>query len=407
MSTIWIICQYAMSPESGGYLRHHFLARELGQAGHDVYIIAARVNHLMTHPNAKRDTLFREQGDGYTMVRLETIDYPHAHHKKRILGWAQFGWQLLGLMRRGLPKPDSVLYSSPNLLGFLGAERVARKVGARLVFEIRDIWPLTLTHVGDVSPNHPLIRLMQWIEDRAYRVSDAVISTLPNACEHMVSRGMDRAKFHWIPNGANLDDDDMRHALDPDVAAQLPQKRFLVGYVGTHGEANYLDPILDAAALLKKHTDIGLVMVGGGRCKPALQARAAAESLDNITFIDPIPKQQVQAMLARFDVCVLSMLPSPLYRFGVSLNKLTDYFVAAKPVIYAAETGNYNPVGANDVGLSVLPGDPEAIAEAVTKLQALSPENRAAMGQRGLECIRRQYDYTRLGIWLESILISK
>jgi glycosyltransferase involved in cell wall biosynthesis len=407
MSTIWIICQYAMSPESGGYLRQHFLARELARAGHDVYVIAARVNHMMTHPEAKCAAPFQEPGDGYTMVRLDTIAYPHAHHKKRILGWMQFGWQLPNLMRRGLPKPDAVLYSSPNLLSFLGAERAARKAGARLVFEVRDIWPLTLTHIGNINPRHPFMRLLQWIEDRAYRVSDAVISTLPNAHEHMVSRGMDRAKFHWIPNGADLGDDEMRQALDPDVAAQLPRDRFLVGYVGTLGEANYLDPVLDAAALLKERTDIALVIVGGGRCKQALQARAAAEGLVNVTFIDPIPKPQVQSMLACFDACVLSMLHSPLYRFGVSLNKLTDYFVAARPVIYAAETGAYNPVHAHQAGLSIPPGDAEAFAEAVTQLQALSAKERAAMGQRGLACISSEYDYTRLGTLLETILLSK
>lgn len=404
MSTIWVICQYAMSPESGGYLRQHFLARELGQAGHDVYVIASRVNHMMTHPDAKRDAPFKEKNDGYTMVRLDTIAYPHAHHRKRILGWAQFGWQLPSLVRRGLPKPDAVLYSSPNLLGFLGAERVARQAGARLVFEVRDIWPLSIIQIGNVSPEHPFTRLLQWVEDRAYRVSDAVISTLPNAVEHMVSRGMDRTKFHWIPNGTDLSDTRMHQDLAPEVSAQLPTDRFLVGYVGTIGEANFLDPILDAAVLLKERNDIGLVIVGGGRKKSELKARAVAEGLHNVTFVEPIPKAQVQAVLARFDACILSMLPLPIYRFGVSLNKLTDYFVAARPVIFAADIGSYNPVSAHQAGLLTQPGDPKAIAEAIIQLKELSPEARIAMGLRGLECARTDYNFRTLGQRLEAVL---
>lgn len=404
MSIIWLICQYATTPDVGGYLRHHYLGRELAKAGHDVYVIGSRVHHMMTHPDRSRAAPFMEKVGGYTMVRLDTSAYPHAHHKKRILGWAQFGWQLPWLAQRGLPKPDTVLYSSPNLLSFPGAERAARKAGARLVFEVRDIWPLSMIHIGNVSPKHPFARLLQWIEDRAYRVSDKVVSNLPNAVEHMVSRGMDRAKFHWIPNGVDLSDNALQEPLPGAVQAQLPVDRFITGYAGTHGEANNLDTLLDAAAQLRDRDDLAFVLVGDGKQKAVLKARAKSEGLDNVTFIDPIPKTQVQSMLARFDACFIGLPPGPLFRFGVSPNKLFDYLGAAKPVIYAVDSGDYNIVRAHEAGLSIPPCDPEAIAQAVTQLQALTAEDRAAMGQRGLACVKTDYDFLTLGRLLDAVL---
>jgi hypothetical protein len=91
--------------------------------------------------------------------------------------------------------------SSPSPIYFSGAEVLAKKSGARLVFVVLDIWPLTLTEIGSYSSKHPFIRFMQWVGDKAYRDSDAVVSNLKNAIDHMLSRKIDKAKFSWIPNG--------------------------------------------------------------------------------------------------------------------------------------------------------------------------------------------------------------
>ncbi|WP_136634292.1 glycosyltransferase family 4 protein [Pseudooceanicola onchidii] len=402
--TIWLVCQYASTPAVGGHLRQHYLARELAKQGHDVYVISVRKHHLMVKPEIAKAAPFKESVDGYTMVRVTTLDYPHAHHKKRILGWIQFGLKLPGLLRHGVPKPDVVLYSSPGLLGFLGAERVARRVKAKLVFEVRDIWPLSLVIIGNYEPSHPFIRLLQWVEDRAYRVSDQVISNLQNAVDHMASRGMDRGKFHWLPNGVLLGDRSMADPLAPSVNDQLPTGKFIVGYAGTLGEANNLDVFLAAAAQLRTRTDIEFVLVGDGRNKDELKAYAQREQLDNVTFIDAIPKTQVQSLLSHFDACYIGLPAEPLFKFGVSPNKLFDYLAAAKPIIYAVDSGPYNPVSAHHAGVAIAPGDPEAIVAAVNKLAALSDEDRCRMGQNGRNAVETEYNYAELGKQLDVIL---
>jgi hypothetical protein len=115
------------------------------------------------------------------------------------------------------------------------AQYLAKKCKAKLVFEVRDIWPLTLTEIGGFSMKHPFILLLQWIEDRAYRYSDRVVSNLKNSVEHMIARGMEAEKLAWIPNGFSRDEFSLVKPLDADVLMKLPGNKFIVGYTGTFG----------------------------------------------------------------------------------------------------------------------------------------------------------------------------
>lgn len=397
MSTVWLICKYGSTPKVGGHLRQHYLGRELVKAGHDVYVISGRRHHLMARPEEATSAPFIDDKHGYKMVRIDTMPYPNAHSKKRILGWAEFAWKVSNLVRKGIPKPDVVVHSSPDLLGYMGAERVARKTKAKLVFEVRDIWPLTVTDMSNISPKHPFIRMLQWVEDRAYRKSDMVISNLSNADDHMVTRGMDRSKFRWLPNGFDLTDVSMQDPLDAQFANQFPKDKFILGYAGTHGEANNLDVMLDAADRLRDRSDIAFVLVGDGKSKADLVARAAELKLDNVHFIDSVPKTQVQSVLAKFSACYIGLPAKPLFRFGVSPNKLFDYFASSKPVVYAIDSGKYNPVTAHKSGIVIAPGNPEALARAAVELADLSKDELQKMGQNGRAAIETDYNYAALG----------
>ena len=119
---------------------------------------------------------------GFSVVWLKMPPYAQAHSKQRVLNWFLFAWRLRRLANIIPHQPDAVLCSSPSLIAFLGAQRLAKKYQARLVFEVRDIWPQTLIELGGHSPNHPLIRLMQWVENKAYRDADRVVSNWGPGC---------------------------------------------------------------------------------------------------------------------------------------------------------------------------------------------------------------------------------
>lgn len=405
--TFWIINQYASTPDMGIGGRHYYLAREMALRGHNVYVIAAGYTHLLRKPAAMKQAFTTQTIDGINYVWVRALAYKHAHDKRRIFNWFWFSFQLHRLRKYISTQPDAILVSSPSLLAFLGAEWLAREIKARLVFEVRDIWPLTLVDLGGYSARHPFIRFLQWIEDRAYRVSDHVVSNLPNALEHMQTHGLTPTNFTWIGNGFSMQELGKPQPLAVGMLDVLPKGAFRVGYAGTLGLANALDTLLNAAGILQAQgANVVFVLLGHGNEKTHLQQRVKSENLSNVLFLDPIPKDQVQSFLKVMDACYMGAADSPLYKYGVSPNKLFDYFYSAKPIVYAISSGNYCPVTEAGAGISVRAEDAPAIAAAITQLQKMSLREREAMGTRGRSYVTANHEYGMLADKLIEVLID-
>lgn len=389
--TILLINHYAGGPSYGMEHRPFYMAREWTRAGHDVTILAATHSHLRTRvPEASEERI-----EGIRYRWLSTPPY-EGNGPGRILNMLAFVggvWREAGRLASEL-KPSVVIASSTYPLDVYPARRIARMAGAKLIFEVHDLWPLSPRELGNLPPWHPFIVVMQQAENDAYRHADRVVSMLPKALDHMVSHGMAREKLAVIPNG--IDVAEWEAAMDPlpDLHREALERlraegRFVVGYAGSHGVANALRYLVDAARLLEGRP-ITIVMVGQGPEKEALQSRARGG--DNVVFLPPVPKGAIPALLAATDALFIGWNRVPLYRFGISPNKLMDYMMAAKPVIHAVEAGN-DPVLESGCGISVPPEDPGAIAGAITRMMDTDPAARAAMGARGREFVRANHDY--------------
>lgn len=405
--TIWIINQYSSTPETGVGGRHYYFAKSLAQLGYEVYLVGAAFTHLLREPPVLENNFKVEPiADNFNFVWVKMPTYSEAHSKKRIANWFSFAWKITKL-KNILPKPDVILYSSPSLVGYLGAEKLACDLSVPLAFEVRDIWPLTLCELGGYSENHPFIRLLQWIEDRAYKNSDFVLSNLKNSYEHMQSRGMKPEKFAWVPNGFLKEEVESAQPLEQSTLDQLPKDKFIVGYAGTLGIANALDSFIRAANELKGYSEIAFVLVGNGKLKQRLQQQVEELGLTNVYFVDAIPKRQVQSLLKVFNVCYIGLTKDPLFRFGVSPNKLFDYLYAGKPILYAIDSGRYTPVTDSESGIQIEPENVEHIVDGVLKLYNMSPEERAVMGSNGHQEAVQSYEYGSLTKKLASILFKE
>lgn len=405
MSSILLINHYATTPATAMGGRTHYMARELARLGHDVTVVTAKKHHYI-RDGVDADALpAEEEVDGYRLLRLDVPSYSNAQDRRRILAWFVFARKLPGLRRRLVAQPDAVIYSSPQLIGYLGAERLARACEARLIFEVRDIWPLTLTEIGGHSPRHPFIRFMQWIEDRAYAHADRVVSNLEGAVEYMVTRGMDRNKFTWVSNGIAVDDATDPAPLRPELSARIPANGLRVVYTGTLGTANALDTLIEAASLLRDMPDIHILLVGQGRVRADLEALCDALELTNVRFIGSVPKAQVQSVLAACDVCFIGWHSSPLYRWGIAANKVFDYLYSGKPTIHAFSGGN-DPFAKFAAGLSVPAEDPKALADAIRRMHNMSKAELRRMGENGRHAALEHFDYAKLARRLEQVLLD-
>jgi glycosyltransferase involved in cell wall biosynthesis len=366
--TFWLINQYASTPQTGMGGRHYCMARELAKQGHRVYLIAASYTHLLREPPEMPRDVWIQPVEGFQFVWLRVPAYADAHSKKRLVNWFRFAW-MLGKLPEVIPdKPDAILYSSPSLVGYLGAQRLAKIYRVPLTFEVRDIWPLSLTEIGGYSPRHPFIRFLQWIEDKAYRESDRVVSNLKNAVEHMQERGMDPDKFAWIPNGFSLDDVANPELLPDSVRSQLPLNKFIVGYTGTLGVANALDTLIEAAERLKAQDDIVFVLFGGGKD--------------------------------------IGLINQPLFKYGVSPNKLFDYMLAAKPILYAINSGAYRPIEDSRSGHTISPGDVKSHVDGIILLKTADHEVRKRMGENAFRAVMKDHEYGHLSKELASVMLN-
>lgn len=402
----WIINQYASTPETGVGGRHFYLARELAKQGHQVYVVGATYTHLLRSPPELDGDFSIERTNGFSFVWIKMPIYSDAHDKKRIFNWFIFSWKLRKLPCQIAVSPDVIIYSSPSLVGFLGAKRLADRVNAPLVFEVRDIWPLTLMELGGFSPRHLFIRFLQWIEDKAYRESRYVISNLKNSVDHMASRGMSRDKFSWIPNGFSADEVGSEAPAPLQTLSKVPSDKFVVGYAGTLGIANALDTLIEAAHRLENQNDIAIVLIGAGKERERLMRRVSGLGLRNVRFLDSVPKSQIHSVIRCFDVCYLGAVKSDLYKYGVAMNKLYDYLCSGRPIIYGVDSGAYHPVSDAGAGIEIQPESVDELVDAILKLRDMSEPDRQEMGERGRRLAFSEYEYGAIAERLASLVFK-
>ena len=377
--------------------RPYYMARQWRKAGHDVTIVAASESHVRSRRVDVKGALTEQIIDGIRYVWLKTPKY-NGNGARRALNMAVFVAQCMrhaSSILRG-DRVDFVVASSTYPLDILAARRLASLAGAKLVFEVHDLWPLTPMELGGLRPTHPFILVMQAAENLAYRSADKVISLLPNTLGHMLDHGLDRDKFLYVPNGVDLEGWQESKALLPSEHAKafqiLRQKgHFIIGYAGSHGLSNSLETVIGAASLLRDRP-VSFVLVGQGPDRDRLCAEANAASLDNVKFLPAVPRAAVPQLLAHFDAGYLGWRRQPLYRFGISPNKLIDYMMAGLPVIHSVDAAN-DPVAETGCGLSIAPEDSETLSRAVVQMMELSKEERTAMGERGRQYVLANQTY--------------
>ncbi len=396
---ILYINHYAGGPDWGMEYRPFYLAREWVRAGHGVTVVAASQSHVRARQPATSGRFTRDTVEGVRYVWCATPSY-RGNGVGRVVNIAAF-LRRLGQWRQWLDaKPDVVIASSTYPADFGPARRIARQHGATLVWEVHDLWPLSPIELGGMPRWHPFIVWMQRCEDAACAAADLVVSILPKADVHLRAHGMAADKFVHVPNGIDPGEwsDDAESAspgLPAPHAAAIAAARgrgdLLVAYAGAHGVANALDALLDAAALLRDEP-VTWLLVGSGPQKAALAERVQRDGLRGVVLLEPVPKAAIPALLRTMDVLYIGLQREPLFRFGISPNKLMDYMMAARPVICAIAAGN-DPVAEAGCGETIAPEDPQALAAAVRRLRAIPAEARERMGRAGRAYVEAHHTY--------------
>jgi len=400
---ILMLSHYAGSPSMGMAYRPYYLSRELNARGNHCAVVAGTYSHLRQENPYQRST----RRAGHTTV--EGIDWywiPTGHYSgngvRRVVSMLEFASKSWFLARRLAEEqqPDVVISSSTYPLDVYAAARIARMAGAALVFEVHDMWPLTPQLLGGMSEQHPFIRIMQHAEDYYCQHADLVISVLPNAIEHLATRGLTPDRYVVVPNGADVTGGQVP-PVPPDMHLGVLERAHASGrsvliYAGSQGLSNRLDALLRAVALVRD-VPLQFVLVGQGPEQTSLEQLAVGLGLANVSFLPPVPRVQLQGLLALADIAYAGVSTSPLYHYGISLNKLYDYMMAGSCILFAGHDDVFNDVVAEaGCGLSVPHAVPDDIAGGIRRLLAMSAQERTRLGRKGSEYVRQHFDYAVL-----------
>jgi colanic acid biosynthesis glycosyl transferase WcaI len=394
---ILYVSQY-FPPEMGApAARAAELAEHWAQAGHEVSVLTGFPNHPTgVVPEEWRSRLrglvHNEKAGRVHVFRTWLWPLPNRKAHERMRNYASF---CLSATLRGLtlPRPDVIIATSPQLLVGLSGWWLAFARQIPFVFEVRDLWPESLTAVGVGSEDTLLHHTLAGIARFLYERSDRIVVVSPAFQEPLirnwrvppekiavVENGVETALFAPLPETAN-------HALRREFGAQ---EKFLVCYAGTMGMAHGLETLLDAAAQLRNsNPEVQFLLVGEGAEKERIKTLTQSRSLTNVCFLDQQPREKVAAIISASDACLVLLKKTDVFKTVIP-TKMLEFMSCARPVILGVEGQARQIVEQAGAGLAIEPENAEALAQAVQQLAA-NRELAAAMGKKGREYILQNF----------------
>jgi glycosyltransferase involved in cell wall biosynthesis len=385
--SVVVLNHFAAPRSAAGGTRHVELFGRL--ESWDATIIAADRNYL---------TGERMVPEGiYTTV--PTIPYTR-NSVVRVLNWVSYAFMAFIRSLR-VAHPDVVYASSPHLLTGLVGLALARLRRARFVLEVRDMWPRILVDMDVLSERSLLYRALARLETYLYRRADAMVALADGLREQMVEHGAPAERVSVVPNGPEPSEFVAPAARD-ELRRRYGLTGIVVAYTGAHGPANGLDIVLDAARDVRGDLgDVTFLLVGDGADKPQLVQRAQRDGLDNVRFMDPVPKRDMPALLGAVDIGLLVFADKPIFARHMSANKLYDYMAAGLPVITTVGGEGRRGVLEANAGIAVGPSE---LADAVRRMVAETPEARSRYGEAGRVYITETQSRSAMAARLQEIL---
>lgn len=398
--------QHFSTPQGATGIRSYEMAKRLIHHGHQVTMVCGSYGVAKTglagpFRRGKREGIV----DGIRVIEFDLSYSNKDGFIKRSWTFAKFA---LGSIWLTLAEKYDLVFATttPLTAGIPGI--FARWTRWKpFVFEVRDLWPELPKAMG-VIRNPIILGLMSILEWTSYRSAHRCVALSPGIAEGIAARGVTKSRIAMVPNGCDLE------IFAPAEQANwrpngVADTDLLAIFTGTQGQANGLDALLNAAAVLKSRgrADIKIAIVGDGKLKPALMQRAAAEGLDNVIFHDPVNKLKLAGLMASADIGIQCLANVPAFYYGTSPNKFFDYIAAGLPVLNNYPGWLAELIAKFDCGYAVPPDDPQAFADALE--QAASNRDRLKLqGENALSLARDKFDRHRLADqWVNWVVASQ
>jgi glycosyltransferase involved in cell wall biosynthesis len=381
-------------------------AREWVKAGHQVTVITGAPNF----PAGKvyegyRNRLWSRQCiDGIQVIRVWTYVAANEGFVRRIVDYLSY--MVTGFLASlFVRKVDIVVGTSPQFFTACAAYAAGLCKRVPWVFELRDIWPESIRVVGAMGRSRAL-DFLERLELHLYRKASAIVAVTHAFRRALIERGIDGSKIHVVTNGVDVARFSPREKDATVLQRHGLEGKFVAGYIGTHGLAHALDTVLDAARELKSAPDgdrFRFVLLGNGANKAALKQRAAEEGLDNVVFVDSVPKDQVVKYWSALDVSIIHLKKSALFTTVIP-SKLFECMGMAIPVLHGVQGESADIVEREDVGILFEPEDSRELVGAMRRM-ALTPSLYQRLKSNG-PVAARHYDRAALAMEMLRLMES-
>lgn len=339
------------------------------KAGHKVTVITCAPNF----PEGKVFDGFKNcwyqthDLDGINVVRVKTFITANEGFVKRILDYMSFmvtGF-IAGLFQK---KPDVIVATSPQFFCACAGWALSAVRRKPFVFELRDIWPASITAVGAMKDSFA-IRMLERIEMFLYRRADSIVSVTHAFKKELIERGVDGEKIEVVLNGVDLTKYEPSSSKDAGLAKQYDlEGKFVAGYIGTHGMAHGLEHIVDVAERLQNNDDIRVVFAGGGAARQKVVDLVEKKQLKNVVLIDRQPKEMMPKLWSLCDVSLVPLVNSDLFKTVIP-SKIFECMGMGIPTIMSVPEGEATAIiRETNSGLVVESESVDQITAAILKL---------------------------------------
>lgn len=404
---ILLIHQYFLEDDNSGGSRFNEMTRIWSEQGHEVTVLAGMIHYSESEkrPEYKGRRFVRNQQGKVTVWRCNVSETYNVNFIGRL--WAYFSFVAsstsAGLFRLK-DKYDLILVTSPPLFVGITAYILSRVKRIPFVFEIRDLWPESAIDTGVVT-NKLIIKFAYWFESFIYKKARLINVLTPAFRDVLVSKkNVTADKVIMIPNAADFSiSDEITENFDPvkfrkdhDLEAH-----FVITYVGAHGVANHLIQLIDTAELLRD-TNVLFLLIGSGMQKEMLVREAETRGLNNIRFVNPLPKREVFRYIMASDLGTSVLKRVDTFKTIYS-NKTFDYMACRKPVLLVIDGVSRELVETARCGMFAEPEQPDDIAAKI-RIYMADPELRRVQGENGYHYAKAHFDRNVLALrYLEQL----
>ncbi len=387
-----ILTQY-YPPEIGApQNRLHELAVRLKKEGVDVEVLTAMPNYpkMEIFEKYAKGSIREEEIEGIKVYRSKIYVSKSKSILPRLLNYFSFVWTSYWRGRK-LKDYDFLMVESPPLFLGYSAMRLSKKLKAKLIFNVSDLWPESAEKMGVVN-NKQLLGLAYRLEKKCYHRAQLVTGQTQGIVDNIKVR-FPTVNTFWLPNGVDVNfyQPEKIESGDFRERAGLKLTDVVFFYGGILGHAQGLSVVLEAAKKVESHEHIKIVLQGAGPEKEDLLALKRKLGLKNVVFMPPVEKSQMPSILKAVDVALVPLRKLDIFQ-GAIPSKIFEALAMKKPLLLGVDgEARAHFIEKANAGRFSEPENVDDLARNLIQM-ANNPEELIQMGERARSYVSEHFN---------------